>query len=207
MSADAPDSKLSASQYDVGLKMLILGDSGTGKSAILIRFMDDQFTLTHGSTLGIDFKVRILDMDGKRVRLQIWDTAGQERFRSIATSYFRGVKVFVLVYDVTNRESFNGIGRWIKEIQDRATETHRIMIMANKVDLQRVVTTSEGQECARKVGGLYVETSAKESVNITEAFYSITHDALHLADGKESTPPSTPVIDLTKKPQKKHKKC
>eukprot|EP00002_Diphylleia_rotans_P028311 TRINITY_DN5714_c0_g1_i2.p1 TRINITY_DN5714_c0_g1~~TRINITY_DN5714_c0_g1_i2.p1 ORF type:complete len:199 (+),score=41.95 TRINITY_DN5714_c0_g1_i2:57-653(+) len=191
--------------FDVVVKLLVLGNTGVGKSALLIRFSDGEFLSSHSTTLGIDFKVKTVEVDGRRIKLQIWDTAGQERFRAIATSYFRGVKGFLLVYDVSDRLSFEGVERWLKDIKENATDAHRLMIVANKVDLPRVVSTAEGQECARKAGGLYIETSAKDATNVDEAFYVLAKEAIPLVAGGGGAGNNGVKVDSTA--SKSQKKC
>ena len=108
--------------YDHLFKLLLIGDSGVGKTCILFRFSDDAFNTTFISTIGIDFKIKTIDIGGKRVKLQIWDTAGQERFHTITTSYYRGANGIMLVYDITNPKSFDNITKWLKNITDFAAD-------------------------------------------------------------------------------------
>jgi len=105
-------------KYDLLFKLLLIGDSGVGKTCILFRFSDDSFTSTFISTIGIDFKIKTIDFKGKRIKLQIWDTAGQERFNTITTSYYRGAMGLMLVYDITNRKSFESIAKWLRNIDE-----------------------------------------------------------------------------------------
>merc|ERR1711881_702429 len=107
--------------YDLLFKLLLIGDSGVGKTCILFRFSDDAFNTTFISTIGIDFKIKTIEIDGKRIKLQIWDTAGQERFHTITTSYYRGAMGIMLVYDVTNEKTFDNIHRWLGYITEHAT--------------------------------------------------------------------------------------
>ena len=128
------------SEYDYLFKILLIGDSGVGKSSVLGRFVDKVFTDTYISTIGVDFKIRTLNIDGKAVKLQIWDTAGQERFRTITTSYYRGVHAVILVYDVTDILSFNNISNWLKEVQRYAPDNAIKLLIGNKCDLVRKYT-------------------------------------------------------------------
>ena len=111
------------SQYDLLVKLLLIGDSGVGKSAILMRFADDSFTQSFITTIGIDFKIRTITLDGKRIKLQIWDTAGQERFKTITTAYYRGAMGILLVYDVTNESTFGSINQWVRAITQHASSS------------------------------------------------------------------------------------
>ena len=104
------------SEYDYLFKLLLIGDSGVGKSCLLLRFADDTYTESYISTIGVDFKIRTIELDGKTIKLQIWDTAGQERFRTITSSYYRGAHGIIVVFDVTDQESFNNVKQWLHEI-------------------------------------------------------------------------------------------
>jgi Ras-related protein Rab-8A len=164
--------------YDHLIKLLVIGDSGVGKSCLLLRFCDDSFTPSFISTIGIDFKIRTVELDGKRVKLQIWDTAGQERFRTITTAYYRGAMGIALVYDVTDERSFNNIRNWLRNIDEYASEDVDRILIGNKCDAveRRVVDRERGAELAREYGLKFVETSAKTSVNVDEAFFSLARD-------------------------------
>ena len=109
------------SEYDYLFKLLLIGDSGVGKSCLLLRFADDTYTESYISTIGVDFKIRTIQLDGKTIKLQIWDTAGQERFRTITSSYYRGAHGIIVVYDTTEMESFNNVKQWLHEIDRYAT--------------------------------------------------------------------------------------
>jgi len=164
--------------YDYLIKLLLIGDSGVGKSCLLLRFADDTFTPSFISTIGIDFKIRTIELDGKRIKLQIWDTAGQERFRTITTAYYRGAMGILLVYDVTDDQSFSNIRNWVRSIEQHATDNVNKILIGNKSDLaeKRVVDTPKGQALADEYGIKFFETSAKSASNVEEAFYSIARD-------------------------------
>eukprot|EP01071_Lankesteria_metandrocarpae_P010009 Lankesteria_metandrocarpae@DN5271_c0_g1_i1.p1 len=134
-------------QYDHLVKLLLLGDSAVGKSSLLLRFCEDKFRSAHVLTIGVDFKSKIVDADGEKVKLQIWDTAGQERFRNITPVYFRSAMGVVLVYDVTKKESFENIRFWIKNLDEHATKEVVKVLVGNKVDLEeyRTVTRAMGE--------------------------------------------------------------
>ncbi len=138
--------------------------SGVGKSCLLLRFSDDQFTTSFITTIGIDFKIRTLELEGKRVKLQIWDTAGQERFRTITTAYYRGAMGILLVYDVTDLNSFENIRQWMRNIEQYASDGINKVLVGNKCDMdesKRAVPTSRGQALADEFGIRFFETSAK----------------------------------------------
>lgn len=177
--------------YDNLLKLLVIGDSGititikriynsvgVGKSCLLLRFCDDSFTPSFITTIGIDFKIRIVDLDGKRIKIQIWDTAGQERFRTITTAYYRGAMGIMLVYDVTDERSFNNIRNWLRNIDQYASEGVNKILIGNKCDDidRRVVERERGVELAREYGLKFMETSAKNGVNVDEAFFTLARD-------------------------------
>jgi len=166
--------------YDHLFKLLLIGDSGVGKTCILFRFSDDAFNTTFISTIGIDFKIKTIEIDGKRVKLQIWDTAGQERFHTITTSYYRGANGIMLVYDITNPKSFDNITKWIKNITDFASDDVERILLANKCDMEekRMISTARGQEIATQNNIKFYETSAKNDQNISEAFITLAKDIL-----------------------------
>jgi len=162
-------------EYDYLFKLLLIGDSGVGKSCLLLRFADDTYTESYISTIGVDFKIRTIELDGKTIKLQIWDTAGQERFRTITSSYYRGAHGIIVVYDVTDNESFNNVKQWLHEIDRYACENVNKLLVGNKSDLtaKRVVSTEQGKEFAESLGIEFLETSAKVSTNVEQAFLTM----------------------------------
>jgi len=164
--------------YDYLIKLLLIGDSGVGKSCLLLRFSDDSFTPSFITTIGIDFKIRTIELEGKRIKLQIWDTAGQERFRTITTAYYRGAMGILLVYDVTDEKSFSNIRNWIRNIEQHATENVNKMLVGNKCDMvdKRVVEAERGKALADEYNIKFMETSAKSSINVEEAFITLAKD-------------------------------
>ncbi|KAH9501728.1 Ras- protein Rab-35 [Dermatophagoides farinae] len=170
--------------YDYLFKLLIIGDSecnyyrfqlGVGKSSLLLRFADNTFSGTYISTIGVDFKIRTIEIDNERVKLQIWDTAGQERFRTITSTYYRGAHGVIIVYDVTNGDSFHNISRWLQEI-DQNCEVENKILVGNKNDdpSLKVVLTKDAQRVAELMKIQMFETSAKENINVEEMFLAIT---------------------------------
>ncbi|KJH45654.1 Ras family protein [Dictyocaulus viviparus] len=163
--------------YDLLFKLLLIGDSGVGKTCILYRFSDDAFNTTFISTIGIDFKIKTIELRGKKIKLQIWDTAGQERFHTITTSYYRGAMGIMLVYDITNAKSFDNIAKWLRNIDEHASEDVVKMILGNKCDMteRRVVSRERGKRLPRTMA---LETSAKANIHIDTAFYELAEAIL-----------------------------
>lgn len=163
-------------EYDYLFKLLLIGDSGVGKSCLLLRFADDTYTPDYISTIGVDFKIRTIELDGKTIKLQIWDTAGQERFRTITSSYYRGAHGIIIVYDVTDQESFNNVKSWLQEIDRYATGGVMKLLVGNKADLseKKVVEYTAAQEFAEALEIPFLETSALSSTNVEQAFYTMT---------------------------------
>eukprot|EP00887_Chlorella_sp_A99_P005509 scaffold1.g5509.t1 len=167
--------------YDYLVKLLLIGDSGVGKSCLLLRFAEDSFTSSFITTIGIDFKIKKVLIDGKWVKLQIWDTAGQERFRTITSAYYRGAMGILLVYDVTDESSFNNIRNWMKNIEQHASESVVKVLVGNKSDMdesRRAVPYSRGQALADEFRMPFFETSAKANTNVDEVFQSIARDVV-----------------------------
>uniref|UniRef100_A0A0D9ZL80 GST N-terminal domain-containing protein n=1 Tax=Oryza glumipatula TaxID=40148 RepID=A0A0D9ZL80_9ORYZ len=162
-------------EFDYLFKLLLIGDSSVGKSCFLLRFADDSYVDSYISTIGVDFKIRTIEMDGKTIKLQIWDTAGQERFRTITSSYYRGAHGIIIVYDITDMESFNNVKEWMSEIDKYANDSVCKLLVGNKCDLaeSRVVETAAAQAYADEIGIPFLETSAKDSINVEEAFLAI----------------------------------
>ncbi|CAN7983408.1 unnamed protein product [Ixodes hexagonus] len=167
-----------AKSYDFLFKLLLIGDSGVGKTSILFRFSDNKFDGSFISTIGIDFKIRIIEIDGKKIKLQIWDTAGQERFRTITTAYYRGAMGIMLVYDVTKENTFENIKTWIRNTDEHAAADVEKMILGNKCDMNdlRQVSKERGEKLAVEHGIKFMETSAVSSINVEDAFYTLARD-------------------------------
>lgn len=158
--------------YAYLFKYIIIGDTGVGKSCLLLQFTDKRFQHVHDLTIGVEFGSRMVTIDNKQIKLQIWDTAGQESFRSITRSYYRGAAGALLVYDITRRETFNHLASWLEDARQHANPNMTIMLIGNKSDIthRRAVTTEEGEQFAKEHGLVFLETSAKTAHNVEEAF-------------------------------------
>ena len=161
--------------YDFIFKVLLLGNSDVGKSSLLLRYVDSVWSDTFVPTIGVDFKVKTIEIDGKKVKLQIWDTAGQERFRTVVSTYFRGAHGIFLIYDITNRDSFKNLENWLIEIEKNASENVLKILIGNKNDLEdeRDISPDEGKAFANRNGMQFIETSAKMNTNVNEAFETL----------------------------------
>lgn len=159
-------------QFDYMFKILIIGNSSVGKTSFLFRYADDSFTSAFVSTVGIDFKVKTVIRREKKMKLQIWDTAGQERYRTITTAYYRGAMGFILMYDVTNEESFSSVQDWVTQIKTYSWDNAQVILVGNKSDMEneRVVTYDRGKQLANQLGLEFFETSAKENINVKDVF-------------------------------------
>lgn len=189
--------------YDFLIKLLLIGDSGVGKSCLLLRFSDDQFTPSFITTIGIDFKIKTIELDGKRIKLQIWDTAGQERFRTITTAYYRGAMGILLIYDVCDELSFQNINNWIRNIEQHAAASVDQVLIGNKADMRdnKRITTEQGQTLADQHHIKFFECSAKTNLMVVEAFTSIAIDIKKRLDSGAGapTPGKTEDINTTAK--------
>ncbi|XP_029858143.1 ras-related protein Rab-26 [Aquila chrysaetos chrysaetos] len=177
-----PSLSSSGEFYDLAFKVMLVGDSGVGKTCLLVRFKDGAFLAgSFISTVGIDFRNKVLTVDGVKVKLQIWDTAGQERFRSVTHAYYRDAHALLLLYDVTNKASFDNIQAWLTEIHEYAQQDVVLMLLGNKVDSaqDRVVKREDGEKLAKEYGVPFMETSAKSGLNVELAFTAIAKELKH----------------------------
>jgi len=164
--------------YDYLFKLLLIGNSAVGKSSLLLRFSDNIFNESFLPTIGVDFKIRTFDLNSKTVTLQIWDTAGQERFKTITSSYYKGAHGIIMTYDITDKQSFRDIDNWLAEVEKHASENVNKLLVGNKCDLEanRQVTYEEGKAYADQLGIKFIETSAKNSVNVDNAFFTMANE-------------------------------
>ena len=163
-------------KVEILYKVLLLGDWSVGKTCLLMRYMENTFTEMHLSTIGIDSKIKIVNLkEGLDAKIQIWDTAGQERYKTISKSYIKGANGILLVYDVTQRGSFEGIKNWVKQIKDLVSSRVNVVLIGNKIDLenQREVKTEEGEQLSKEFNYQFFETTAKDGININEAFEAL----------------------------------
>ena len=162
----------------------------------MIRFTDDTFSDSYVTTIGVDFKIKTLDIDSKSCKLQIWDTAGQERFRNIISSYYRGAQGIMLVYDITDLESFQNLNSWLIEIEKNASKNVYKILVGNKCDMEseRKVTVEQGKDFADQYGMKFFETSAKDSTNVAEAFITMTKEVIKGSNKKTNGPKKDNVV-------------
>mmetsp|Transcript_30993 Transcript_30993/g.89572 ORF Transcript_30993/g.89572 Transcript_30993/m.89572 type:complete len:218 (-) Transcript_30993:46-699(-) len=173
-------------------RLLLLGDSGVGKSSLMLRFATNRFSEDVRSTIGMDFRTQRLTLEDKQLRIQIWDMSGQERFRSVIPAYLRHAEGVVIVYDVTDRESFNNVRHWLEDIELCDKSAARSLLVGNKSDLlsRRVVTYDDGRDLAEFVGIPFMETSARDDLHVQEAFVAMAKEILMV---KEHRPRWTEV--------------
>ncbi|CAD5205887.1 unnamed protein product [Bursaphelenchus okinawaensis] len=162
-------------EYDYLFKVVLIGDSGVGKSNLLSRFTRNEFNLESKSTIGVEFATRSIQVEGKVVKAQIWDTAGQERYRAITSAYYRGAVGALLVYDIAKHVTYENVERWLTELRDHADQNIVIMLVGNKSDLRhlRAVPTEEATAYAERHQLSFIETSALDSTNVEKAFTNI----------------------------------
>lgn len=173
-------------EYDYLFKLVLIGDSGVGKSNLLSRFTRNEFNLESKSTIGVEFATRSLEIDGKVIKAQIWDTAGQERYRAITSAYYRGAVGALIVYDVTRHATFENVGRWLKELRDHTDPNAIVMLIGNKSDLRHLVavSTEEAKALAEAESLYFMETSALEATNVENAFKEVLTQIHYLASKK-----------------------
>lgn len=167
---------------DFKLQVIIIGSRGVGKTSLMERFTDDTFCEACKSTVGVDFKIKTVELRGLKIRLQIWDTAGQERFNSITSAYYRSAKGIVLVYDLTKKETFEDLPKWMKMIDKYASEDAELLLVGNKLDCEadREVTRQQGEKFAQQISGMrFCEASAKDNFNVDEIFLQLVDDILN----------------------------
>jgi small GTP-binding protein len=169
-------------EYDYLFKVVLIGDSGVGKSNLLSRFTRNEFNLESKSTIGVEFATRSIQVDNKTIKAQIWDTAGQERYRAITSAYYRGAVGALLVYDIAKHITYENTEKWLRELRDHADSNIVIMLVGNKSDLRhlRAVPTDEAKSFAERNNLSFIETSALDSTNVETAFQNILTDIYNI---------------------------
>uniref|UniRef100_A0A7C8ZS96 Uncharacterized protein n=1 Tax=Opuntia streptacantha TaxID=393608 RepID=A0A7C8ZS96_OPUST len=172
--------------YDYLFKVVLIGDSGVGKSNLLSRFTRNEFSQESKSTIGVEFATRSIRVDDKIVKAQIWDTAGQERYRAITSAYYRGAVGALVVYDVTRHVTFENVERWLKELRDHTDNNIVIMLVGNKADLRhlRAVSVEDAKAFAERENTFFMETSALEALNVENAFTEVLSQIYHVVSRK-----------------------
>jgi len=167
--------------YDLKIRIMLIGDSNVGKTSIIKRYCKNQFSPSYISTVGIDFETKYLKINGKMVNLQIWDTAGQERYKVLAKNYFKNSDGFIIVYDITDKKTFNNVANWITQIKESASENVKSVLLGNKSDLDqlRQVETIDGKNLADNYNFKFYETSAQKGDNINKAFIDLIKEFLN----------------------------
>ncbi len=194
-------------------KIVFLGDQGVGKTSLITRFMYDTFDSHYAATIGIDFLSKTMYLDDKTIRLQLWDTAGQERFRSLIPSYIRDSNVAIVVYDITSRDSFNDIQKWLDYIREERGKDVLIVMVGNKSDLKdKVVTSDEAEELSKKLGcNFFIETSSKNGYNVKKLFKKVAKllpELKNEATDQETEGNKVQTIDInTDKPEENASAC
>ena len=173
-------------EYNYLFKVVLVGDSGVGKSCLLSRFAWDQFSLDSKSTIGVEFATKSVMIEGQTVKAQLWDTAGQERYRAITTAYYREAVGAVIVYDITKEDTFKSVEKWVQDVRNNTSREVCIMLVGNKCDLrkERAVTTEMGKLFARNNELSFLEASALDSTNVESAFTSILSEIFHSVSQK-----------------------
>lgn len=185
----------------------MLGDSGVGKSSLIIRWTQDTFSTDLVGTVGVNFKTKRVSVDGGDCQVQVWDTAGQEQFHKITTSYYKGVNGILLVYDVSDQRSLDNVSYWIKNIKSHATDSVQVALVGNKIDLRsvdpsRCIDVAKAHELIRKYGVPYFETSAKDATNVDKAFLTLVGNVVR-ADKAASAPTPTTIFERPELRKKK----
>ncbi|XP_074587162.1 ras-related protein RGP1-like [Curcuma longa] len=173
-------------KIDYVLKVVLIGDSAVGKSQLLARFARNEFSIDSKATIGVEFQTRTLVIDEKTIKAQIWDTAGQERYRAVTSAYYRGAVGAMLIYDITKRQSFDHVARWLEELRSHADRNIVIMLIGNKSDLGslRAVPTEDAKEFAQRENLFFMETSALEATNVESAFQTVLTEIYRIVSKK-----------------------
>lgn len=174
-------------EFDYAFKVVMVGDSGVGKTNILSRFTRNEFNVQSKATIGVEFATKPIHMEGNTIKLQIWDTAGQERYRAVTSAYYRGAVGALLVYDITERSTFNKVESWLKELRDHTEDDIVVMLVGNKSDMlnERTVETDEAEAFSVQHKLLFIETTALDATNVETAFQQIVNDIFRLVSARE----------------------
>lgn len=208
MASSGDRSDFPKTTYDVLYRLVLIGDSGVGKTALLLRYSDNMFNTSFITTIGIDFRIKTIEVNGKRVKLQIWDTAGQEQFHSVASSYYRNAHGIMLIYDITSAESFIHISKWASNISTNAPTNVKQVLVGNKSDMgdnKRVIEKDRGKTLADELNMPFLETSAKTNTNVDVAFQLMTQ--LIMEGNMEKEEEVEDTVNLHGGSSKKRKKC
>ena len=187
-------------EYDYIFKVLLVGNSDVGKSSLILRYVDQIWNDVFVPTIGVDFKVKSLEIENKSIKLQIWDTAGQERFRNVISSYFKGAHGILLIFDITSRDSFKELENWLAEVEKNASTQILKILIGNKCDLEeeREISKDEGEAFAMRNGMQYIETSAKINTNVNEAFEALSKIMVEYYSKKSSANNENKTIKMNK---------
>ncbi|XP_069510971.1 ras-related protein Rab-37 isoform X5 [Ambystoma mexicanum] len=205
----ASSSRGGSEDQDLTCKVMLLGDTSVGKTCFVIQYKDGAFLSgTFLPTVGIDFRNKVVTVDDVKVKLQIWDTAGQERFRSVTHAYYRDAEALLLLYDITNRTSFDNIRAWLTEISEYAQKDVVIMLLGNKCDMnhERIIRPEDGENLAKEYGVPFMETSAKTGVNVDLAFLAVAKELKQRA-GRHPNQPAFQIHEYIEAQKKKNSCC
>ena len=191
---------------DFKVKIMFIGNSSVGKTSIIKRYSKNIFSTSYISTLGIDFESKNINIDNKTINLQIWDTAGQEKYKVLSKNYYNNSNAFIIVYDITNLESFESVMNWIDQIKENAPENVKSILLGNKSDLEekRIISEEEGKNLAKKININFYETSAQNGANIEKAIDNLVKDVIN---DENFIKENTPKLDRNKLKTEKKKKC
>lgn len=192
---------------DQQVKLVVLGDTGVGKSSLVLRFVNNIFKPYSESTIGAAFMSKVINVDGAPVKYQIWDTAGQEKYHSLAPMYYRGAAAAIVVYSITDAASFGTLKSWVNELHQHGPEDIVIAVAGNKCDMEdkRAIASKDAEAYAKSINALFMETSAKADVNVQELFQNISKRLPEAGGGFEDD--DDPVVDMRKQPNQKSGCC
>ena len=203
------DFRKNSFDFDLRFKIMVIGESKVGKTSVIKKYTQNKFGGVYLTTVGVDFQDKIINIDDKKIRLQIWDTAGQERFRNLTKNYFNSSNGFLLIYDITDKDSLEHLNFWSAQIQLNAPEKSKCVLVGNKCDLEgsRAVSTEEGKMYAEKNKIKFFETSAKDGTNINEVFEYIANEIYKEQKMEMRSVTSSQVLSKEQTFKKKKKCC